>query len=137
MADDEPAPSNVVPVLVAALICDVAVADPSSGKKNLIGIFDRIFVREFPAQRPMSLYLKLSDAQGLYEIEVLFVQLKSGNVLGKGQGKFQLKDRLSSADFFLDLPPVLIPTAGRYEFQIFTNGTLIGSAFLDAVQRPT
>ena len=136
MADEESTPSNVVPVLVAALVCDVAVADPSSGKKNLIGIFDRIFVREFPAQRPMALYLKLSDAAGHYEMEVLFVQLESGNVIGKGQGMFRIDDRLSSADFFLNLPPVLIPTAGRYEFQIFTNGILIGSTFLDVVQLP-
>lgn len=133
MADDEPAPSNVVPVLVAALVCDVAVADPSTGKKNLIGIFDNILVATFPTKRPMSLYLKLSDAEGHYKIDVLFVQLESGRVLGKGQGKFQIDDRLSSADFFLDLP-VVIPTAGRYEFQILTNGTLIGSAFLDAKQ---
>lgn len=36
--------SPIIPVLVAMLVCDVAVADPSTGKKNLIGIFNRVNV---------------------------------------------------------------------------------------------
>ena len=63
-------PSQVVPVLVAALICDVAVADPASGKKNLIGIFDTLWAHQLPTARPMSLYLKVTDAEGRYSISV-------------------------------------------------------------------
>ena len=40
MAQESQTLSNVIPVLVAALVCDVAIADPSSAKKNLIGIFE-------------------------------------------------------------------------------------------------
>ena len=55
--------SNVVPVLVAALVCDVAVADPGTGKKNLIGVFNRVNVGKFPTKRPMSLYILGTDAE--------------------------------------------------------------------------
>ena len=40
--------SEVPPLLVAALVCDVAVADPATGKKNLIGIFDQVRVGKSP-----------------------------------------------------------------------------------------
>ena len=69
--------SNVVPVLVAAIVCDVAVKDPSTGKVSLIGIFDRISVLNFPTKRPLSLYVKLTDAEGNYDFNVKYVQVES------------------------------------------------------------
>ena len=56
---------ETVPLLVAALICDVAVADPSTRKQNLIGIFDRVVASKFPTSRQMHLYIKLADAEGV------------------------------------------------------------------------
>jgi hypothetical protein len=128
--------SNVVPVMVAALICDVAVADPATGKKNLIGIFDRLWSDRFPTTRPLSIYWKVTDAEGRYKITARFVQVKGNRVLGEAQGEAVLKGRLSSFDFLLPFPPVPFPEPGRYEFQILMNGSLLGSAFLDAHPRP-
>ncbi|MCZ6793096.1 MAG: hypothetical protein O7J95_05715, partial [Planctomycetota bacterium] len=98
---EQESPSQIVPVLVAALVCDVAVPDPVTGKKNLIGIFDRIAIRNFPITRPVSLYMKLSDAEGLYNMEVRYVELKTDEVLGTATGTFTLENRLNSFDFFL------------------------------------
>ena len=74
-------PSSVIPLLVAALVCDVAVADPVTGKKNLIGIFDRIMVGTFPTKRPMSVYIKLADADGYYEVAVRYVERGTNTTL--------------------------------------------------------
>ena len=75
MSQSESQPlSKVVPLLVATLVCDVAVADPSTGKKNLIGIFDRVYVGRFPTQRSVSLYFKIADAEGHYNFDVRYVQ---------------------------------------------------------------
>ena len=136
MPQEEKSLSEVIPVLVAVLVCDVAVADPSSGKKNLIGIFDRINVTQFPTQRAMSVYMKLADAEGLYKIECRYVQTSSGEVLAKGEGEVQIKDRLHSCDLVMPFPPLQIPSEGRYEFQIWSNQVFLGAAFLDAVPRP-
>ena len=129
--------SRVVPVLVAALICDVAVEDPSTRKKNLIGIFDRIWSRRFPAQRVMSLYIKLTDAEGLYNIAAKFVERSSGSTLAEVQATLQVEDRLSSVDMYLPSPPLPIPRKGRYEFQIWANSVFLGTTFLDAAQADT
>ena len=126
--------SRVVPVLVAALICDVAAEDPSTKKKNLIGIFDRISVRKFPVSRMMSLYIKLTDAEGFYNISARFVERSSGNILAEVRTELGINNRLASVDMYLPSPPLLIPSKGRYEFQILANSVFLGTAFLDAVQ---
>jgi hypothetical protein len=114
-------------------VCDVAVADPSTGKKSLIGVFDRIFVRQFPAQRPVSLYMKLTDAEGQYRLVVKYVQTSSGFVLAEAPGEMKAADRLTSAEAILSFPPLPIPEAGRFEFQIWANDIYLGGTFVDAV----
>lgn len=127
--------SRVVPVLVAALICDVAVTDPSTGKKNLIGIFDKIWAGDFPTQRPVTLYMKLADAEGHYKMNVRWIQLSSGKVLAGAEGELEATDRLAASDLFIQFPPLPIPDEGRYEFQIWTNDMYLGAVFLDANKR--
>ena len=127
--------SLVVPVLVAALICDVAVADPSTGKKNLIGIFDRVIVGAFPTKRAMSLYFKLADAEGFYDIEVKYINRSSNSEIVGAKTTLKVKDRLLSTDLYIPFPPLPIPKKGRYEFQIWANSVFLGIAFLDAVSR--
>ena len=61
MAQAQQPLSQVVPLLVAALVCDVAVSDPGTNKKNLIGIFDHVNVSVFPTRRPMSIYFKIGE----------------------------------------------------------------------------
>jgi Family of unknown function (DUF6941) len=136
LAAENPALSQVVPLLVAALVCDVAVADPSTGKKNLIGIFDRIQVGQFPTQRAASLYIKLTDAEGSYKIEVRYVEANSGRQLAAAEGELQIHDRRFSVDLYMPFPPLPIPHEGRYEFQIWANSMFLGSAFIDAFQPP-
>lgn len=136
LAQEEQTPSSIVPILVAVLVCDIAIADPSTGKKNLIGIFDRIDVGKFPTQRQMSVYIKLADAEGFYKIEVRYVETTSGEVLAKAEGEARIQDRLISYSLYINFPPLQICREGRYEFQIWANEAYLGGTFIDAVPRP-
>lgn len=135
MTQESRALSQVVPVLVAALVCDTAVADPSTRKINLIGIFNRVNVGKFPTSRPMSLYMKVTDAEGDYDTEVRYVQVGSGKVLAQAQGKLHSADRLASLESTIQFPSLPIPAEGRYEFQVWTNSVFLGATFIDAVPR--
>ena len=135
MAQESRPLSQVVPVLIAALVCDVAVADPGTGKKNLIGIFDRVNVGRFPTQRPISLYMKLTDAEGFYKVEVRYVQVGSGTILAGAEAEFESTDRLASLDVHMSFPPLPIPEEGRYEFQVWANSMFLGATSIDAVPR--
>ena len=129
-------PSNVTPFLVAALICDVAVADPSTGKKTLVGIFDRVNAGKFPTQHPMSLYLKMTDAEGYYPIEIDYVCVNDGSILAQVRGSMEAGDRTISTDIYIPFPSLPIPQEGRYEFRVKASGMFLGNAFIDAVARP-
>ena len=132
-AEDLPL-SEVAPLLGAALVCDVAVSDPSTGKKSLIGIFDHVRVAKFPTTRRVSLYFKIADAQGRYDFDVRYVRADTGEVLARAEGKVVARDRLSSTDLHLAFPPLPIPAPGRYEFQVWANSMFLGSTFMDASQ---
>lgn len=127
--------SRPIPVLIAVLVCDVAVTDPSTGKKNLIGIFDRLNVEKFPTRRYVYVYFRLADAEGEYKIELKFVHVNSGKVLAKAEGKLISKDRLVASDGFVPFPPLEFPEPGRYEFQVWAEDVYLGNAFMDAVAR--
>lgn len=132
---NEPTPSAVPPFLVAALVCDVAVRDPSTRKLNLIGVFDRVHVLKFPTRRAMSLYVKVTDAVGYYPLRVDFVRVESDELMARAEGKIDAADRKMSVDLHVSFPPLPIPAPGRYEFRIHASGMYLGSAFLDASQR--
>lgn len=136
MAQEERPLGKVVPVLVAVLVCDTAVAEPATGKKSLIGIFDRVIARTFPSQRPMSVYVKLTDAEGSYKIQLRYVQTGSGQELARAETPAESASRLGSLEFVFSTPPLLIPAEGRYEFQVFANDIYLGSTFVDAVAQP-
>ncbi len=122
-------------MLVAALICDIAVTDPSTGKKNLIGIFDKIVVGKFPTKRSMYLYIKLADAEGTYKIEAKYVDRKSGSEIANAISTVSVPSRMMTMDAYIAFPPLPMLLQGRYEFQIWSDSVFLGSAFLDAEER--
>ncbi|HET7224474.1 MAG TPA: hypothetical protein VFK69_02075 [Candidatus Eisenbacteria bacterium] len=137
MSDERRRESQVLPFLVAALVCDVAATEPVSGKKSLIGIFDRVIAHKFPTARQLTVYGKIADAVGYYRVAVRFVQVKSGNVLAEASGTIMVQDRLSSTDFLVPFPmPLPLIEEGRYVFQVLMNDAVIGEAFIDATLVP-
>jgi hypothetical protein len=120
---------------MAVLACDAAHADTITGKKSLLGIFDVIHVKQFPTQHPISLYFKVADAEGYYTFEVRYVQAETGAVLAGAEGELIATDRLTATDMYFPFPPLNVPTAGRYEFQIWANSMFLGSTSISAVQR--
>jgi hypothetical protein len=133
LAVGKQASTNPIPVLVAVLVCDVAVADPSTGKKNLIGIFDKVFVNKFPTVRAMSLYVKLTDAKGKYDLAIEFVVGKTGEKLADVRGEFVSENPLEAADAHVQFPPLPLPQPGRYELRVLADSIYLGSAVIDAV----
>lgn len=125
-----------LPILLAVLVCDVAVAEPVTGKKSLIGVFDKVFVGSFPAVRPMSVYVKLSDAQGKYELAIQFVYSNTGEKIGEAKGTFSATNPLEAADAHVQFPPLPIALPGRYEFRVLADSVYLGSAVIDAVEAP-
>lgn len=135
MVEEQPA-SRIPPFLLGALVCDIAATDPSTGKTSLVGIFDLINVGKFPAARPMSLYLRLTDAEGHYPMRVDFVHAEKDALIARVEGALNAPDRTVSMDAHFEFPPLPIPEAGRYEFRIYASDMYLGGVALVARLRP-
>ena len=132
---EESTPSQVVPFLVATLVCDTGCTDPSTQKKSLIGIFDRIVIGSFPSSRQVSLYFKVTDAEGYYPIGIEYANSDDNEVLATGNGELTVPDRNAFRDMLVALPRLPIPKPGRYEFRIKMSGFFLGNAVLEVIQR--
>jgi len=138
MTNEEQTLSKVVPYLLAILVCDSGTIDRNSGKKTLVGIFDRVIAKEFPTSRWLSVYFKLSDAQGNYRFKVQYAQVKTDKILAEAETKDlqTIKSRLDTFDSLISFPmALLIPEVGQYEFRLYANNMFLGRIAINAEQR--
>jgi hypothetical protein len=116
-------------------VCDTAFQDAATRKTSLIGIFDNINSLAFPAvHSALQLFIKLADGEGIYDIEVRFVQAATSKIVGRTSGTITMASRLSSMGFVIPFQNLPIPVEGTYEFQVWMNQAFIGSATVNAVK---
>lgn len=125
--------SKIIPVLTGPVICDVAARDPSTGKWSLLGVFSSVWAMKFPTKRPMTVYFKLSDAEGRYEIKINFVNADDGVQIATASVEARIDDRLESPDIAVPFASLDFAKVGRYEFQVWVNASFLGSVSIDAL----
>jgi len=72
----------------------------------------------------VTVYVRLTDAEGHYRFKLKYVQTATGQALAEIEGEAEIKDRLGVADFYVTTPPLAFPTPGRYEIQVWFNDVL-------------
>ncbi len=117
----------VKPSVQAFLVCDSVIIDSQTGKKSLIGTFTHLWAPRFPCQHhQMGIYFCLTDAEGVYEFELRLAYLDQDVIVGKATlSPFTIKDRLEIHDFGINIPSLVFPGPGRYEFRLYANGFFI------------
>ena len=121
------------PVLIAFLVCDQIIEDAPTGKKTIVGVFDRITSANFPASHaPSSLYVKLIDCEGDYEVKIEFAQVSNQAVLLEMAGTSNSKSRHEYAEFVLPCPPLPLPDPGEYEFRLWMDNKFVGNVRIKA-----
>jgi hypothetical protein len=120
------------PSLNAMLACDRAIRDPQTRKVTLVGIFDRIGFPRLPADyvTGMSIYARLTDAQGRYRLRLELVRLDDYQTIGRGEMDATIEDRLRTTEVTLHLKAVRFETTGTYEFRLFANDRFLGGLTL-------
>ena len=89
---------------MAMLLCDMVITDPDTGKKTLVGIFDRLNALQFPTKRTMTVYAKLTDVQGKYNFRLQFIGIDRDQVLGEVQSEpIEISSRLEPFQFHLPI----------------------------------
>ena len=109
-------------------ICDAATSD--HGKLNILGSFDTIWVRQFPAVYPhCAIAVKMrfpAVEKGDHSIAVRFIDEDGQNILPPASGSFSVnmppEQRTASADIVLNIQSLNLVKAGEYALELAVDG---------------
>ncbi|MFH1847273.1 MAG: hypothetical protein ABH869_06950 [Candidatus Omnitrophota bacterium] len=117
------------PVLNAMLVCDKVITEVGTNKKSLIGIFENINAYKFPCiHHFLSVYIKLTDANGKYRFCLQLVDLQTNTIIGRGEmpKEIEITNPLAIHDLVFNLAVLKFEHSGKYEFRIFANDEIFG-----------
>jgi len=122
------APAGPHPSLNAMLLCDHTIREQGTGKVSLIGIFESITSGRFPVvHRALSVYAKLTDAEGEYAIRLELVRLDDTHVVAQGTLRASFADRMTPGELIFALENLGLERAGRYEFRLFADDRFVAA----------
>lgn len=123
-----------IPSVVAMLVCDQVIAEQGSGKKSLIGIFENVNAIVFPTPLRVAVYAKLRDAHGHYKFRIRLVKLKDEKVVIDLDLEADIPDPTNPTELGINILGIMIPEAGKYEFQLYGNDIYLHRATMNAIQ---
>ncbi|GIW54291.1 MAG: hypothetical protein KatS3mg082_0695 [Nitrospiraceae bacterium] len=128
----------VKPSVQAFLVCDTVIEDSLTKKKSLIGIFTHLQALAFPFQHhQMGLYFCLTDAAGTYHFDIELVYLNTEQLVCRAAlPNVYIADRLQISDFGINIPSLVFPAPGRYEFRLLMESHLIAQKDFNVIQMP-
>lgn len=117
---------SVKPKIISFLIADKVIQEKATNKWSVIGIFDKIYTSNFPClHNSLALYIRLSEAEGDYDIHVEFCD-ENDRILSMFEGiKLSASSRLTPCDFGVQTRNLPIPRPGKYWFKLYFNKEFI------------
>ena len=124
------------PSVQAFLVCDCVIEDSLTKKKSLIGLFTHLQSVAFPFQHhQLGLYFCITDAEGTYHVEIDLMFVNTDQLVCRASlPDIAIGDRLQISDFGINIPALLFPAPGRYEFRLRMNGRMIAQKDFHVVQ---
>ena len=127
------------PSVQAFLVCDCVIEDSLTKKKSLIGLFTHLQSVTFPFQHhQLGLYFCMTDAEGTYRVEIDLMFVNTDQLVCRASlPDIVIDDRLQIADFGINIPALLFPSPGRYEFRLRVNNRVLAQKDFNVIQLPT
>jgi hypothetical protein len=133
-----PLPSIHRPSVQAFLVCDCVIEDSATRKKSLIGIFTHLRAATFPFQhQQLGVYFCLTDAEGTYQFDIDLFFLNTNELVCRATlPPIDIADRLQISDFAINIPALMFPAPGRYEFRLRIGHTIIAQKDFNVIELP-
>lgn len=124
------------PSIQAFLVCDSVIEDSLTKKKSLIGLFTHLQAMKFPFQHhQLGLYFCMTDAEGTYHFDIDLMHVNTDQLVCRASlPDIVIGDRLQIADFGINVPALLFPSPGRYEFRLRMDGRVIAQKDFSVIQ---
>jgi hypothetical protein len=117
------------------LLCDLTIREHGTGKISLIGVFEHISAGRFPVvHRALSVYAKLTDAEGDYTIRLDLVRLDDNQLIAQGTLKATFADRMSPGELIFNLENLALERPGHYEFRLYAEDRFVASKSFGVMQ---
>jgi len=114
------------------LICDQVIVEHGTGKKSLIGVFEQLNAFSFPTQTRLAIYVKLVDASGNYDLLIRVVNLKDETKVAEIKAMANNLSQIAAAEFAINIAGIILPEAGKYEFQLYANDIYLHRVTMNA-----
>jgi hypothetical protein len=120
-----------------AVLCDHAVTD-AAGKHVLVGVFDRIFVKETPSTHGRCYFaVELRGIPGKVAVRVLVRDDAGGDILPAiGPLPIPLSNEYGGGNFILEFHSLPLPRLGQYHILVEVDGKVAGERVLYVEKRP-
>jgi len=114
------------PRATAVVVCDQILHDATAGKRSLIGIFDRIWAREFPVRHgSMGIYARIEGAPKQEILLALRMVSPSGHIEGTPPRQVTLCDR-GSAQLAIEYQGAPFDVPGEHRLVVMANDEEVG-----------
>ena len=102
------------------------------------GIFTHLRSASFPFQhQQLGVYFCLTDAEGTYRFEIDLFFLNTNQLVCRATlPHIDIGDRLQISDFGINLPVIVFPAPGRYEFRLRIGHTIIAQKDFNVINLP-
>jgi hypothetical protein len=108
-------PGLETPMGLALLLCDTIIEDKVTGKKTLVGLFDRIQSGRFPCVHPtMTIFVSITGGRGSYPCEVVCRHQDNDTVSFSAKGQVSLPDPRTVVDLVFRMNGVRFAKPGAY-----------------------
>ena len=126
------------PSVQAFLVCDCVIEDSVTRKKSLIGIFTHLRAAAFPFQhQQLGVYFCLTDAEGTYQFDIDLFFLNTNELVCRATlPPIDIADRLQISDFAINIPTLIFPAPGRYEFRLRIGHAIIAQKDFNVIELP-
>jgi len=115
-------PLAETPMGLALLLCDVVIEDKTTGKKSLIGLFDRIHTQAFPCvHSSMAVFVSLTGGHGDCPCEITCRHEDGETVAFSLRGDIKFPDPAKVVDLIFRLNGVRFPKPGTYWVHFFAD----------------
>jgi hypothetical protein len=117
-----------IPSIKALLVCDSIAQEIGSGKRSILGLFDKILAGSVPCvHQQLAVYFSAIDAEGSYKFSLDLVVVNTEHVISRGEISIDAPNRLEPIEGAIILQGLNFPEAGKYEFRLYANGAFLES----------
>lgn len=127
---------NARPATQAFLVCDRIITEEKTHKNTLVGVFTTAWADSFPATHPgPALYYRGTVDAGEHRFRIDFARRGSEEMLAKVEGTLAVKRTEMPTEISIQLPFLVIPQPGEYEFRMWIDESYVQRVGFHAEQR--